>query len=155
MSRHTLLCAALAIASSSISACASSGTGKGLVMASEVDATNPAAPRSRTQITAAEMRGTTATTLYEVVQRLRPEWLSSRGVTTLGAQSTRSGQAPENGVQVYIDTQQAGTVDVLRQLPIGSAASLRYYSAADAQTRFGLGNMGGVIQVLQTTPATP
>ena len=102
-------------------------------------------------ITAAEIRASSATTLYEVVERLHPEWLSSRGAKTLGGSSG----VIDTGVQVYVDTQAAGTADVLRQFPITSAALLRYYSAADAQTRFGLGNLNGVIQIVQVVSGSP
>lgn len=125
-----------------IAACASGGAG----------ASSTSGPqRSRTQITAAEIKATNATTLYEVVERLHPEWLSSRGPKTLGG---ATGQI-DTGVQVYIDTQAAGTVEVLRQFPITSAALLKYYSAADAQTRFGLGNLNGVIQIVQVVSGSP
>jgi hypothetical protein len=129
-------------AAGALLACASGGSGPGSTSGPQ---------RSRTQITAAEIKATNATTLYEVVERLHPEWLSSRGPKTLGG---ATGQI-DTGVQVYIDTQAAGTVDVLRQFPITSAALMKYYSAADAQTRFGLGNLNGVIQIVQVVSGSP
>jgi hypothetical protein len=129
-------------ATGAIVACASGGSGT---------ASTSGPQRSRTQITAAEIKATNATTLYEVVERLHPEWLSSRGPKTLGG---ATGQI-DTGVQVYIDTQAAGTVEVLRQFPITSAALMKYYSAADAQTRFGLGNLNGVIQIVQVVSGSP
>ena len=148
MSRHTIVCVALVVAASSISACASGGVSS----REETGATQSGTPqRSRTVITAAEIRASSATTLYEVVERLHPEWLSSRGAKTLGGATG----VIDTGVQVYIDTQAAGTADVLRQFPMTSAALLRYYSAADAQTRFGLGNLNGVIQIVQVVSGSP
>jgi hypothetical protein len=135
-------------AAGAIVACAS---GAGSPRENAGTSTTSAPQRSRTQITAAEIRATNATTLYEVVERLHPEWLSSRGPKTLGG---GTGQMP-TGVQVYIDTQAAGTVDVLRQFPLTSAALMKYYSAADAQTRFGLGNLNGVIQIIQVVSGPP
>ena len=140
--RTSFIRAACLAATCAIAACASGGAG----------ASSTSGPqRSRTQITAAEIKATNATTLYEVVERLHPEWLSSRGPKTLGG---ATGQI-DTGVQVYIDTQAAGTVEVLRQFPITSAALLKYYSAADAQTRFGLGNLNGVIQIVQVVSGSP
>ena len=140
--RTSFIRAACLAATCAIAACASGGAG----------ASSTSGPqRSRTQITAAEIKATKATTLYEVVERLHPEWLSSRGPKTLGG---ATGQI-DTGVQVYIDTQAAGTVEVLRQFPITSAALLKYYSAADAQTRFGLGNLNGVIQIVQVVSGSP
>lgn len=134
-------------AAGAIVACASGGASP------ETAATSSggAPQRSRTQITAAEIRSTNATTLYEVVERLHPEWLSSRGPKTLGGSASRI----DTGVQVYIDTQPAGTADVLRQFPMTSVALMKYYSAADAQTRFGLGNLNGVIQIIQVVSGSP
>ena len=140
--RATFLRVACLGAAGAIAACASGGS-------STASTSGP--QRSRTQITAAEITATNATTLYEVVERLHPEWLSSRGPKTLGG---ATGQI-DTGVQVYIDTQAAGTVEVLRQFPITSAALLKYYSAADAQTRFGLGNLNGVIQIIQVVSGSP
>jgi hypothetical protein len=140
--RTSFIRVACLAATCAIAACASGGGGT----------TSTSGPqRSRTQITAAEIKATNATTLYEVVERLHPEWLSSRGPKTLGG---ATGQI-DTGVQVYIDTQAAGTVEVLRQFPITSAALLKYYSAADAQTRFGLGNLNGVIQIVQVVSGSP
>ena len=140
--RTSFMRAACLAATCAIAACASGGAG----------ASSTSGPqRSRTQITAAEIKATNATTLYEVVERLHPEWLSSRGPKTMGG---ATGQI-DTGVQVYIDTQAAGTVEVLRQFPITSAALLKYYSAADAQTRFGLGNLNGVIQIVQVVSGSP
>lgn len=148
MSRHTMVCVALVVGAASISACASGGASA----REETEATQSGTPqRSRTVITAAQIRASSATTLYEVVERLHPEWLSSRGPKTLGGATG----AIDTGVQVYIDTQAAGTADVLRQFPMTSAASLKYYSAADAQTRFGLGNLNGVIQIVQVVSGSP
>ena len=140
--RALLLRVACVVATGAIVACASGGSSTGSTSGPQ---------RSRTQITAAEITATNATTLYEVVERLHPEWLSSRGPKTLGG---ATGQI-DTGVQVYIDTQAAGTVEVLRQFPITSAALLKYYSAADAQTRFGLGNLNGVIQIIQVVSGSP
>ena len=140
--RTSFIRAACLAATCAIAACASGGAG----------ASSTSGPqRSRTQIPAAEIKATNATTLYEVVERLHPEWLSSRGPKTLGG---ATGQI-DTGVQVYIDTQAAGTVEVLRQFPITSAALLKNYSEADAQTRFGLGNLNGVIQIVQVVSGSP
>jgi hypothetical protein len=88
-----------------------------------------------------------ALNLYEVVQRLHPEWLNVRSTSTSGQ---RSGTAmnTDSQVQVYIDTQRAGSAEILKTMPLRSASSLKYFSASDAQVRFGTGNLGGAIQVI-------
>lgn len=125
-------------------ACASGGASA----SSGDNASKSSAPRrDRYNITADDMKDLQVTTLYEVVQRLHPEWLTSR---TSAGPSARV-NAGEGDVQVYLDTQRAGGVDMLKTLQIGSAASLRFYPPNEAQSRFGNGNNGGVIQVVSRT----
>jgi hypothetical protein len=122
--------------------CASTpATGQGMV-----ETPNPSARRTRDQISREELSEMSAMSLYEVVQRIHPEWLQSRNQVG-GGRNTSTASV----VQVYMDTQRLGTVDMLRQISVNAAASLRYYSAADAQARFGTGNNGGAIQIISTT----
>ena len=124
----TLLCTLLCWAAS----CASGG---GARQASSSD----------TLITAEDIENSHQPMLYDVVRALRPNWL--RNAPT----AVRSDL--ETGVTVYLDSQRAGTVDVLKELPSSSAASLHFYSASEAQSRFGLGNLHGVIQVISAKSA--
>jgi hypothetical protein len=92
-------------------------------------------------------RATGVNNLYEVVQRLRPEWLKSRGVQ---ANQMNRGQIIETAAVVYIDGQRNGEVDMLKSMPIRGLAALRFYSASEAQVKFGTGNMAPVIEVITT-----
>ncbi|HEY9226476.1 MAG TPA: hypothetical protein VIP11_07520 [Gemmatimonadaceae bacterium] len=143
MIRPVLARIAIALISASATACASSSA------ATSTDGvTSAGAPRrDRTQITAEEMRDVPAQNLYEIVQRLHPEWLVARNQGTTGSRS-RNTSSDQAGVQVYMDTQRIGNVEMLRQLAVNSAASLKYYTASDAQSRFGNGNMNGAIQII-------
>jgi len=87
--------------------------------------------------------------LYNAIQRLRPDWLRTRGASSISA--ARSGNMDPDAVNVYQDLQKLGTVDVLKSMSLTQATSLRYYSASEAQLRFGTGNPNGVIQII-TTP---
>lgn len=91
-------------------------------------------------ITLEEIESSHQPTLFDVVRALRPTWL----------RATPMGLRPESdaGITVYLDSQRAGTLDVLRQMPSTSASALRFYSASEAQSRFGLGNLRGVIQIV-------
>lgn len=111
--------------------CASNGTGR--------PGAAPSSSRNDAQITGAEIESAHQPTLYDVVMALRPMWL--RGATTAIARDQ------DAGVMVYLDEQRAGGLDVLRQLPATAAASLHFYTASEAQSRFGLGNLRGVIQI--------
>jgi hypothetical protein len=90
-----------------------------------------------------------ATNLYDVVHRLHPEWLNQRTAAMVGSLNSAAPAQPID-VQVFIDSQHIGTSETLKQLTISTAMSLKYYTAAEAQTRFGAGNLNGVIQVIMT-----
>ena len=124
-------------------ACASSGTSAG------TSASVAGAPRrDRSVITAEDMKDLQVSNLFEVVQRLHPEWLVQRNSAGMGRASGRSSNTNDTDVQVYFDMQRAGGVDMLKQLPVNGASSLKYYTASEAQARFGNGNLNGVIQVV-------
>lgn len=97
-------------------------------------------------ITAEEMRNVQATNLYDVVKRLHPEWLLQRNASALGPLNTRTGGGLE--AQVFMGGQHTGGLDMLRQLSVGDAGSLHYYTAAQAENKFGTGYPNGVIEVL-------
>jgi hypothetical protein len=136
---------ALAAVAAASMACASGG-------ASSANAGDSSPKHDRTVITDADMRELTVSNLLEVVQHLHPEWLTPRNAGTVAAPRARTASSSTDvAVQVYIDTQHAGTIDVLGQLSINSAASLKYYSASEAQARFGNGNIYGAIQIISPT----
>lgn len=89
-----------------------------------------AAP-SRSVITREEIAGSGATDLYSVVQRLRPGWLSGRGVQNIGG---RTGQ-----VVVYHNQTRMGEIQALREMAPGYVVSIRYL---DASTAAGLPGIG-------------
>src|SRR5690242_21748613 len=89
------------------------------------------------------------TSAYDAVEMLRPQFLRSRGQTSLDASSSTPMTQPLPAV--FLDNQQYGTVESLRQIPIIDVQEIRYISAADATTRFGTGFPNGVIQVVRRT----
>src|SRR5262249_25987493 len=110
------------------------------------DATRP----DRYSISGEEIRNAPGTNLYDIVQRLHPEWLMARNQSTAGGRNNRTASG-EPGVQVYMDTQRLGNVEVLRQIAVTAASSLKYYTSSDAQARFGTGNSSGAIQIIPAT----
>lgn len=111
----------------SLHACASSGS--------------RTAPKQRNLITAEEFATLNVMDAYEVVEKLRPEFLRSRGVGSL-----RSRQ-PDLPV-VYIDGVRAGGLGELRRVPRTVLAEISYLAAADATTRYGIDHVGGAILVV-------
>lgn len=96
--------------------------------------------RSQGVITQAEMDSVDASNMLQVIQILRPMYLQERG----GVQTLNSAPAP---IMVYIDEQRLGPVSQLAQMSKSEFREVRYYTASEAQTRFGPGNTRGVIQL--------
>jgi outer membrane cobalamin receptor len=91
-------------------------------------------------ITEDEIVASHATDAFEVVRKLRGNFLSNRGETSLYA---RSSPYPT----VYVDEQRYGEISILRTIPADVIATIRLYRAWEATTRYGVGNMGGVIAI--------
>lgn len=103
-------------------ACASGGSGDG------------GPRRDPDLITAEELADYTNLTCLEVIRRLRPRWLQSRG-------------AEQNPV-VYQDGARIGMADqVLGNFSVNDVQSIRYRNASDATTRYGTGHGAGAIEV--------
>jgi outer membrane cobalamin receptor len=92
-------------------------------------------------ITEDEVEASRAMTAYEVIQKLRANFLTYRGETSFD----RSKSQPYP--TVYIDGQEYGQISSLRNIPASQVATIRLYRSWEATTQFGAGNMGGVIAV--------
>ena len=102
----------------------------------------PRAHRSSSVLAAEEIRTANADvgSAYDAIARLRPNWLT-RG--------TRSFDPPTMELPVvFFDGRQHGAIDSLRNIDGNQIAEIRYYSSAEAGSRFGLqGGLSGVIEV--------
>jgi hypothetical protein len=92
-------------------------------------------------ITEDEIDASRAATAYEAVQKLRANFLSYRGETSFD--KSKSQPYPT----VYLDGQEYGPMATLRNIPASQVSTIRLYRAWEATTKFGTGNMGGVIAV--------
>jgi hypothetical protein len=92
-------------------------------------------------ITTDEIDGLHAATAHEVIQKLRPNFLSYRGETSFN--KSQSSPFPT----VWLDGISYGSIEVLRSIPAMQIASIRLYRAWEATTKFGMGNMGGVLEI--------
>ncbi len=90
------------------------------------------------RISEVELERTSATTAYEAVQRLRPDWLKKRG---------RGSFSRSEPIQVYVDDHHAGTLGALGQLPIGHVRSMQFLDGILATQRFGTNHGAGAILV--------
>jgi glutaredoxin len=114
-----------------LTACASGGS-KG-----------PGVPRGNANvITRDEIVAAHVSDAYEAVQKLRPEWFHNRG-----AMSVQSPDPAQTQPVVFLDGQNYGTLDDLRNIQAIDIQSMTLLSANDATTRFGTGYPGGVIMI--------
>ncbi len=99
------------------------------------------APRSENVITSEELKDATSTNLFDFIRSQRPRWLERNYSAALRPERVET-------VAVFLDNQEFGGPDALRQLSPSSAAEVRYYGPSEAQARFGPGYLNGVIQVV-------
>ena len=97
-----------------ISGCASSGTTR---TQSEPD-----------RITATEIASSNATNAYELINRVRPNWLRRTAPGSLG------GGVRSQVVQVYVDGTKYGELTILRSLGISGLKSIQWLDAVRAGT---------------------
>jgi hypothetical protein len=115
--------------------------GSALLLACSPPRLGPGEVSNSQVITEEEIEASRAPTAYEVIQKLRANFLSYRGETSL---NTRNSQPYPT---VYVDGQEFGPISTLRNIPASQVASIRLYRSWEATTKFGTGNMGGVIAV--------
>jgi hypothetical protein len=91
-------------------------------------------------ITEDEVVASKAANAYDVIKKVRANFFSYRGRTTLIGTSS-----PDP--TVYVDEQPFGPISSLRTIPADEITEIRLYRAWEATTKYGMGNMGGVILV--------
>jgi hypothetical protein len=97
-------------------------------------------PASSDLITEDDIARVHAQTAYDAVARLRANFLTRRGSTSVLNTSN-----PEPNV--YLDDVFIGAVAQLRGIQASDVATIRVYRAWEVAARFGNGNLGGVIEV--------
>ena len=119
---------ALAVVALSISACTPPRLGLGKTSQNQL-------------ITESEVEASHGSNAYEVIAKLRAGFLTYRGETSL--YKSRSTPYPT----VWVDGMEFGPIASLRNVPAAQIATIRLYRSWDATTKFGVGNMGGVIEI--------
>lgn len=92
-------------------------------------------------ITQEEIEASHTATAYDAIQKLRANFLTYRGETSLNKNTSQPYPT------VYVDGQEFGPIGSLRSIPASQVATIRLYRSWEATTKFGTGNMGGVIAV--------
>jgi hypothetical protein len=142
---HRLFAFTRAAIFATLAACASSGAGTGL--RTEPD-----------QITAAEVTASGTTNAWDLISRLRPNWLRQRGTASIGASTgavSETNPVSANGsnnqvIVVYLDGHRFVDVATLRTLSTSGLKSLRWLDAASAQatlTDIGTDPIAGAIVI--------
>ena len=112
-----------------ISACASAGSGA-------------AVHRDYNLITQAEITQQNGSDAYDVISHVRPNFLKTRGRTSI-QNSSISGEY----ASVFLDSQYFGDLNTLRNIPTINIKEIRYLPANEAVTRYGMQYGNGVIEI--------
>lgn len=80
--------------------------------------------------------------LYDVLRALRPAWFRTTPTRVTGR------NIYVDPIIVYVDGRRMGTVSHLSEIPVSIVQLVRYYTASEAQGRFGLDNLQGAIEVV-------
>jgi hypothetical protein len=95
--------------------------------------------QDQTRITSAQIRSADPNlTLFDLISRERPQWLTKHGGTPLQDQSD---------VVVYRDDIRVGGPTTLGDIRLDIVSSVRYLTASEATGRFGLNHQHGAILV--------
>ncbi|MGK7311527.1 MAG: hypothetical protein ACN0LA_04750 [Candidatus Longimicrobiales bacterium M2_2A_002] len=97
-----------------------------------------ATPYDRSILTHEEIQSASASNGLDLVRELRPAWLQVRGSKSIH-------QVTE--VSVFLDGMRMGGPDALRGIRTATIKEMKYLTAREAQTRYGMDNTGGAIIV--------
>ncbi|HUQ47969.1 MAG TPA: hypothetical protein VM053_06970 [Gemmatimonadaceae bacterium] len=79
------------------------------------------------KLSRAEIEATNSTSVYDVINRLRPNWLRPPGMTMTGIQNSGAQR-----VTVYLDNQPLGGIETLRTITTLTVASMEFLSPTRA-----------------------
>jgi hypothetical protein len=91
-------------------------------------------------ITREEIAGSMESNAYEVVARLRPLFLKSRGRTTINGEVN-------DYATVFVDGVRYGDLTTLRNIVTNQVQLIRYLGGPDAVTKYGMQYGSGAIEV--------
>jgi len=97
---------------------------------------------SGSRLTRTQLEAANSNNLYDAIVKLRPEWLSSRGPTSIT-------DATPTSVSVFMGGTMLGKADYLKQLTVVDVSEVRYWDPGQASARFGMGHPRGVLEILR------
>lgn len=92
-------------------------------------------------ITEDEIVASHAANAFEVIHKLRANFLTSRGQTAMNR--TTANTYPT----VYLDDQEFGPISTLSSIPAGQIAMIRLYRVSEANAKYGTHSLTGVISI--------
>lgn len=104
-------------------------------------------PPNRSIITESEIPSTGTESLYDLIQRLRPEFLRVRPNQTYTASASASAPPPA----LVVNGQRYGEFSDLRSMAANSVTMVRYYTIEQSKVKFGTQYSGGVIELVLRT----
>lgn len=113
-----------------LSACASAGGGKTKLKDYNV-------------IPQSEITAQNGTNAFDVISHLRPQYLKTRGRTTIQGSPTVASEY----AAVFVDSQFFGDLNSLRDIASINIKEIRYLPANEAVTRYGMQYGNGVIEI--------
>jgi len=88
-----------------------------------------------------EIVASRASNAYEVIHKLRANFLTNRGETSFNR--SQSNPYPT----VYLDDQEFGPISSLTNIPAAQITMIRMYRVSEANAKYGTHNMSGVIAI--------
>lgn len=126
----------LVIATLAAAGCASGSAGSST--STQAGAPSTARRSNPSVITAEELARIEVSDALQAIQRLRPQFLQTRGATSFQQSSE---------VVVYVDGSRLGAPSALRDVTVNDIKEIRYLSATEATQRYGTGHSSGAIVV--------
>jgi hypothetical protein len=103
-------------------------------------ATRSSSGGDASRLTQDQLAATNSGTVYDAVEKLRPEWLTSRGPTSI------TNPTP-TVASVFMNGQLLGKIDYLREVRVIDVSEVRYWPAGPAAAKYGMGHPRGVIEL--------
>jgi hypothetical protein len=92
-------------------------------------------------ITEDEIVASRGSNAYEVIHKLRSNFLTNRGETSLN--QGQSNPYPT----VYVDDQEFGPISTLSSIPAAQITMIQLYRVSEANAKYGSHNLSGVISI--------
>ena len=96
--------------------------------------------KERNVITTDEIQAAQAATAYDVIAKLRGNFLRSRGQNSVLLKQPKE-------PTVYLDEAEYGPIASLKQIPASTIAEIRFIEGNDAMRKYGSNHVSGVIQI--------